>query len=62
MLLLGAIFTVNWYVTYIQGSLDNDLYYYFFVLKIIEFFDADPDPGRKNSDRGSGINISDPQH
>jgi hypothetical protein len=44
----------------------------FFVVKILKFFDADPgsgmetvrfrDPGLKNSDPGSGINIPDPQH
>ncbi len=43
----------------------------FFGLKILKFFDADPDPrsgilltrdpGWKNSDPGSGINIPDPQ-
>jgi hypothetical protein len=41
-------------------------------VKIIKFFDADPDPGSgffvipvpgwKNSDPGSGINIPDPQY
>jgi hypothetical protein len=31
-----------------------------FGLKILKFFDADP--GWKNSDTGSGINIPDPQH
>jgi hypothetical protein len=31
-----------------------------FGLKILKFFDADP--GWKNSDPGSGINIPDPQH
>jgi hypothetical protein len=41
-------------------------------VKIIKFFDEDPDPGSgiflaldprwKNSDPGSGINIPDPQH
>jgi hypothetical protein len=41
-------------------------------LKYLKFFDADPgswmekiiirDPGWKNSDPGSGINILDPQH
>jgi hypothetical protein len=44
----------------------------FFGLKILKFFDADPDagfgifltmdPGYKYSDLGSGINIPDPQH
>jgi hypothetical protein len=43
-----------------------------FWLKILKFFDADPDPGsgiffildpgRKNSDAGYVINIQDPQH
>jgi hypothetical protein len=43
-----------------------------FCVKIHNFFDADPDPGSgifltvdpgwKNSDPGSGINISNPQH
>jgi hypothetical protein len=46
--------------------------FYLFRLKIVKFFDADPDagsgifltldPGRKNSDPGSRINIPDPQH
>jgi hypothetical protein len=31
-----------------------------FWVKILKFFDADP--GWKNSDLGSGINIPDPQH
>jgi hypothetical protein len=42
----------------------------FFGLNILKFFAADPgskifltlDPGWKNSDLGSGINIPDPQH
>jgi hypothetical protein len=43
-----------------------------FWVKIFKFFDADPDPGSgvfltldpgwKNSDPGSGINITDSQH
>jgi hypothetical protein len=34
----------------------------FFRVKILKFFDADPDPGWKYSNPGSGINIPDPQH
>jgi hypothetical protein len=37
----------------------------FFGLKILIFFDADPDPGVRiflTLDPGSGINIPDPQH
>jgi hypothetical protein len=34
----------------------------FFGLKILKFFDVDPDPGWKNSHPGSGINTPDPQH
>jgi hypothetical protein len=41
-----------------------------FWVKILKFFDADPESGtgkiwirvEKNSDLGSGINIPDPQH
>ncbi len=43
-----------------------------FWVKILKLFDVDPDPesfrpwirnpGRKNSDPGSDINITDPQH
>jgi hypothetical protein len=34
----------------------------FFWFKILKLFDADPDPGWKILDPGSGINIPDPQH
>jgi hypothetical protein len=47
---------------HISESLETN----FFVFKILKFFDVDPesfltlDPGWKNSDPGSGINIPDP--
>jgi hypothetical protein len=50
---------------HISESLEN-----FFWVKILKIFDADPGyrrekiriRGGKNSDLGSGVNISDPQH